>query len=72
MYKEKLQAQLELLEEVQQKSKDCCEAIDVIELSNQILHIARKLDEIEEAQEPKERELIVTLDGKEIFTKSIL
>ena len=58
--------------EVLENSQKGCTAIDVdevLKLGSQILCIAKKLDEIEEAQRPKERELIVTIDGKEIFAK---
>ena len=69
MYKEKLQSQLELLEEVQKKSTNCCEAVEVIELSSRILSIAKEIEEIEKAEE---KTINITINGEEIFTKSIL
>lgn len=71
MLKEKLLSQMEVLENLQ-KGCTVADVDEALKLGSQILHIARKLDEIEEAQEPKEKELIVTIDGEEIFTKSIL
>ena len=68
MYKEKLVAQMEVLENLQKG----CTVDEALKLNSQILHISRKLDELEKAQTLEEKELIITLDGREIFTKSIL
>lgn len=66
MYKEKLQSQLELLEELQQKSKKCGEVAEVIELGRQILSIAKGIDRIEKTGEVT---INLTIDGKEICNK---
>ena len=75
MYKEKLQAQLELLEEVQQKSKDCCEAVGVIEgiieLGRQILSLTKEIDRIDKEEREKVKKnkikLIAEIDAKKVF-----
>ena len=66
MYKEKLQSQLELLEEVQKKSTNCCEVAEVIELSRRILSLAKEIDKLDNTMKVT---LNLDIDGEELYDK---
>ena len=66
MYKEKLQSQLELLEEVQKKSTNCCEVAEVMELSKQILSLAKEIDKLEETAKVT---INLDIDSEELYNK---
>ncbi len=69
MYKEKLQSQLELLEEVQKKSTNCCEVAEVaevIELGRQILSLAKEVDKLEETAKVT---INLDIDSEELYDK---